>query len=252
MTEYIHLDRVGDVTRLILDRPPLNILHIPMLREMDAALADLGDETRLLVMSGAGRAFCAGVDVADHKADRVQEMMDVFHGIIRRLFAAPFPVMAAVHGAALGGGCELALACDLVVAAEDARFGQPEIRLAVFPPAAAALLPRLVGSRRALDLILTGRTVGAEEALQLGMVSKVVPSALFEAEVEAYVTLLASLSRPVLQLAKRVLAEGMGMSLTDAFEDAEERYLNDLMRLRDPHEGLAAFLEKRTPAWQDA
>lgn len=252
MSENVHVDRDGDVVRLILDRPPLNVLHIPMLREMDAALAGLGDDTRLLVVSGAGRGFSAGVDVKDHSVDRVQEMMAAFHGVIRRLLSAPYPVLAAVHGTALGGGCELVLACDLVVAADDARLGQPEIRLGVFPPVAAALLPRLVGPRRALDLILTGRTVRAEEALELGLVSKVIPRASFEAEVEAYVTLLAGLSRPVLRLTKRVLIEGMGMSLTDAFEDAEERYLYDLMRLQDPHEGLAAFLEKRTPAWQDA
>ena len=117
-------------------------------------------------------------------------------------------MIAAVRGYALGGGCELVLACDLVVASEDARFGLPEIRLGVFPPAAAALLPRLVGPRRALDLVLTGRTIGAQEALELGMVTKVAPRGSFEAEVEACVTLLAGLSRPVLQLTKRVLAEG--------------------------------------------
>ena len=252
MTGFIHAPGDRDVARLILDRPPLNVLHIPMLREIDAALAGLGGETRLLVISGAGRAFCAGVDVGDHTADRVGEMMEVFHGVIERLLEAPFPVVAAVHGPALGGGCELVLACDLVVASADARLGQPEIRLGVFPPAAAALLPKLVGPRRALDLILTGRTVGADEALQLGIVTRVVPAEAFEAEVEATVSLLAGLSRPVLQLAKRVVVEGAGLALADAFEDAERRYLEDLMRLRDPHEGLAAFLEKRTPAWQDA
>ena len=252
MNEYIHLHRDGDVARLVLDRPPLNILHIPMLREIEAGLVDLGESTRLFVISGAGRAFSAGVDVGDHTVDRVEEMLAVFHGVIRRLLAAPFPVVAAVRGPALGGGCELALACDLVVASEDARLGQPEIRLAVFPPVAAALLPRLIGPRRALDLILTGRTLPAEEALQLGLVSRVVPSTSFETEVEAYVTHLAGLSRPVLQLTKQVVHEGMGVTLAAAVEGAEERYLNDLMRLRDPHEGLAAFLEKRTPVWKDA
>ena len=252
MTETIKVDRDGDVGRLILNRPPLNVLHIPMLREIEDVLADLGDEIRLLVVSGAGRAFCAGVDVGDHTADRVEEMLEVFHSVIWSLLSAPFPVVAAVRGPALGGGCELALACDLVVAAEDARLGQPEIRLAVFPPAAAALLPRLVGPRRALDMILTGRTLRAEEALRLGLVNRVAPLESFESEVEAYITLLSSLSRPVLQLTKKVVAEGMGVPLADAFQVAEVRYRRDLMRLHDPHEGLAAFLEKRAPIWQDA
>jgi cyclohexa-1,5-dienecarbonyl-CoA hydratase len=162
------------------------------------------------------------------------------------------PVVAAVNGAALGGGCELLLACDLVIASERAKLGQPEIRLGVFPPVAAALLPRLIGRQRALDLVLTGRVIAATEAQAIGLVGRVVPAEGFDEAVDEYVGSLSSLSRPVLRLTKRTVVEGMAESLWEAFDRAERRYLDELMELEDAHEGLAAFLEKREPVWRDA
>jgi cyclohexa-1,5-dienecarbonyl-CoA hydratase len=253
--EFLRLERPGDgVARVALDRPPLNVLHIPMMRELDHALAELSadPELKLLVLTGEGKAFCAGVDVADHTAERVEFMIEAFHGVIRKLLLLEVPVVAAVDGAALGGGCELLLACDLVIASERAKLGQPEIRLGVFPPVAAALLPRLIGRQRALDLVLTGRVVGAVEAQEMGLVGRVVPVEAFDETVEQYVGSLSSLSRPVLRLTKRTVVEGMAESLWNAFDRAEKRYLHELMELEDAHEGLAAFLEKREPVWRDA
>jgi cyclohexa-1,5-dienecarbonyl-CoA hydratase len=253
--EFLRLERLGDrVARLVLDRPPLNVLHIPMLQELDEVLTDLAadPELRLLVMTGEGKAFCVGVDVADHTADRVELMIEAFHGAIRKLLLLEVPVVAAVNGAALGGGCELLLACDLVIASEKAKLGQPEIRLGVFPPVAAALMPRLIGRQRALDLVLTGRVIGAAEAREMGLVGRVVPVEGFDEAIAEYVGSLSSLSRPVLRLTKRTLVEGMAESLWDAFDRAEKRYLHELMELDDAHEGLAAFLEKREPVWRDA
>jgi cyclohexa-1,5-dienecarbonyl-CoA hydratase len=243
----------GPVARITLDRPPVNVLTIEMLRELAGAVdAAAGRaETRLLVLDGAGKAFCAGVDVKDHTADRVGAMIDAFAGAIRALRAAPVPVVAAVHGAVLGGGCELALACDIVLARDDAKLGQPEIRLGVFPPAAAALLPRLIGRQRALELLLTGRTVDAEEALRMGLIARVLPVEGFAEAVAAFTGELAAHSRPVLALTKRAVVESLERPLTDALEDADRLYLTDLMALHDPHEGLAAFMEKREPAWED-
>ena len=253
--DHLRLERPADgVARLVLDRPPLNVLHIPLLRELDGALTQVAaDETlKVLVLTGAGKAFCAGVDVADHTAERVEFMIEAFHEVIRKLLRLELPVIAAVNGAALGGGCELVLACDLVVASEKAKLGQPEIRLGVFPPVAAVLLPRLIGRQPALDLVLTGRLLGADEARELGLVSRVVPSDAFDGAVADLGGKLAGLSRPVLQLAKRTVVEGMAEPLWDAFERAEQLYLRDLMELEDAHEGLAAFLEKREPVWRDA
>lgn len=251
--EFLRVERDGGVRTLILDRPPLNVLHIGMLRELSEALAALAEDedAKLLVLTGAGKAFCAGVDVADHTAERVHEMLDLFHAAIRRLLELEFPVVGAVNGAALGGGCELILGCDLVLARDGARLGQPEIRLGSLPPVAAVLLPRLVGRQRALDLVLTGRTIEAEEARDMGLVTRVLPADDFTTEVERYVDALASLSRPVLRLAKQAVLEGMVLPFEQALQRTEEIYLDQLLTLHDAHEGLAAFMEKRDPVWKD-
>lgn len=252
--EYVRLERAAGVARLWLDRPPLNVLHLPMLRELGAALNEeaAARESKVLLLTGAGRAFCAGVDVADHAADRVQETLPLFHSVVRQLMALEFPVVAAVNGPALGGGCELALACDIVWARQDAKIGQPEIQLGVFPPVAAALLPRLIGRARALELVLTGRAISAEEARDWGLVSRVLPADGFAEAVEEAIGTLTALSRPALCLAKGAVQEGLELPFDAALQRAEDLYLTELMRCEDPHEGLAAFQEKRKPVWKDA
>ena len=245
--------REGGVGRLVLDRPPVNVLDLAMMGALQAALAEAASDTKLkvLAVSGAGRAFSAGVDVADHTADRVGRMLELFHGAVRQLMALEVPVVALAHGATLGGGCELALACDMILARDDLKLGQPEIHLAVFPPVAAALLPRLIGHQRALDLILTGRTLGAAEALQMGLVSRVFDASGFEAGTTAVLAELASRSGPALRLAKRAVTAGAGLPFGPALERAEALYLTDLMELPDAHEGIAAFMEKRPPVWKE-
>jgi cyclohexa-1,5-dienecarbonyl-CoA hydratase len=181
----------------------------------------------------------------------VDRMLAIFHAVIRRLLRLECPVVGVVRGAALGGGCELLMACDVVLAHEDARIGQPEIKLGAFPPAAAALLPRLVGRRAALAMILTGRPLVAAEAKDLGLVTEVFGHDVFDAEVREYVAELAGASGPVLRLAKRTVQECQALPVDAAIGHAEEVYLGELMRLADPHEGLAAFMEKRPPAWRD-
>lgn len=251
--EHVRLEWGEGLALLTLDRPPLNVLTAPALREVRAALevAASTESWKLLVITGAGRAFCAGVDVADHTADRIGVTLPLFHDVIRRLRAIEMPVVAAVNGAALGGGCELALACDLVWARADAKIGQPEIQLGVFPPVAAALLPRRIGWARAAELVLTGRALPAAEAREWGLVSEVWPADAFAQAVEDAVARLTALSRPALRLAKRALRAGLELDFDAALEHAEDLYLSELMRCADPHEGLAAFLEKRRPAWKD-
>jgi cyclohexa-1,5-dienecarbonyl-CoA hydratase len=253
-TGTVRYTRDGGIGRLVIDRPPVNVLDLATLEALQAALAKAGADRKLkvLALSGAGRAFSAGVDVADHTADRVGRMIELFHGALRRLMALEVPVIAAVHGATLGGGCELALACDMVLARDDLRLGQPEIQLAVFPPFAAALLPRLIGRPRAMDLVLTGRPLRADEALRLGLVSRIFGSAEFEPGTEAVLTGLAAQSGPAMRLAKRAVTEGADLAFAPALERAEAIYLHDLMKLRDAHEGLAAFMAKRPPVWEES
>lgn len=253
-SETVRLERDGALARLTLDRPPLNILDLPMLESMTGALGDIDADPSVgaVLLTGAGKAFCAGVSVADHTADRVERMIGTFHEVIDGLLALPCPVIAAVNGAALGGGCELLLACDVVFVREGAKLGQPEIKLGVFPPAAAVLLPRLVGRQRATDLVLSGRAFGAKEAVELGLAARAIPADDFDAAVERYVGDLVSLSRPVLRLAKRAVRRGADGDAGDAMRAVERLYLDELMGLADAHEGLAAFMEKRPPAWAEA
>lgn len=251
----VRFDASEPVIRITLARPPLNILTTAMLEELAVALHAVATQrtAKLLLLTGEGdRAFCAGVDVGDHTPARVAGMMTAFERVIEALLALELPVVAGLNGGALGGGLELALACDLVLARDDAVVGLPEIRLGVFPPAAAVLLPRRVGRQRALDLILTGRTLRADEAHRLGLVTAVAPSADFAQVLEAYVGVLAGMSAPVLRLAKRAVVSSLESTEADALRHADRIYLEELMRLHDAHEGLAAFLEKRSPEWSDA
>lgn len=252
-TGHIRVERLDGVARIVLDRPPLNVLDIAMLEELNATLRDIAHDrsVAVLVLTGEGRAFCAGIDVADHMGDRVGPMLDAFHSVIESLLSIEPPVVAAVNGAALGGGCELLLACDLVLARDGAKLGQPEVRLGVFPPAATALLPSRIGLQRALDLILTGRTLTAAEAHGLGLVSRVIPADDFQTAVDAFAADLASLSAPVLRIAKRATTLPATGAM-ERLEAAEFLYANELMQLADAREGLNAFLEKRAPEWKGA
>ena len=249
----IRLAIADGIARVTLQRAPVNVLTIAMLEELEAALRSAAGTrgVKAVLLSGAGKCFCAGVDVGDHAADKVHAMLARFHAAVRTILALDVPVIAAVHGAALGGGMELALACDIVIAADDAKLGQPEIKLGVFPPAAAALLPRLIGRQRAMDLILTGRTLGAAEALAMGLVSAVYPAAEFERRTADYAAQLAALSGPVLRLAKRAVLAGLDAPAASAIERAEHAYLDELMALPDAHEGIAAWVAKRTPVWTE-
>ncbi len=250
----VRLEHAGAVARLTLDRPPLNVLDIATLREMTAALAEARalPGLRVLTIAGAGKAFCAGVDVADHTADRVEGMLDAFHEVIRQVLNFEAPVVALVHGAALGGGCELALACDMVLARDDLRLGLPEIRLGVFPPVAAALLPRLVGRLVAMELVLTGRSLTAIEAQRLGLVTAIYETDFFPAHAERFIAGLAAQSGTAMRMAKLAVAGSGALPFGSAIERIEELYLRDLMPTPDAREGLAAFLEKRAPVWQEA
>jgi cyclohexa-1,5-dienecarbonyl-CoA hydratase len=156
-----------------------------------------------------------------------------------------------VDGAALGGGCELVAACDIVVASERARFGQPEIKLGVFPPVAAILLPRVIGEKRARELILTGELIDAPEALRLGLVNYGVNSAQLEQKLQEILNRLRELSAPALEATRRALDAGRGQSFDETLRRVENLYLNELMKTEDAREGVRAFMEKRKPSWRN-
>jgi cyclohexa-1,5-dienecarbonyl-CoA hydratase len=191
------------------------------------------------------------VDVAEHTADKVGEMIEVFHGIFRRLDRLDVPTLAIVQGAALGGGCEVALFCDLILASDKAKFGQPEIKVGVFPPIAAVILPRLAPHKKALELLLTGETIDAAEAYRLGLVNRVVPVEQLSAAADEMIGKLTALSGVVLRMTRRAARLGGQGAFDQALGQVESLYLNELMKTQDANEGLAAFLEKRAPVWKD-
>jgi cyclohexa-1,5-dienecarbonyl-CoA hydratase len=251
--ENILFEREGGVATITLDHPPVNIMDIATMREINAALEDLqGDEkTKVVVFAAKGKAFCAGVDVKDHTADKVDEMVEVFHRIFRQMWSLDTPTIAAVNGAALGGGCELVTFCDMILASEKATFGQPEIQVGVYPPVAVVTFPRLMPHMKALELLLTGSVIDAREAERLGIVNKVVPVESFEEELSGFVGKLTALSGAVLRLTKRATLQGLALGFEEALDLSEELYLERLMKTEDATEGLQAFMDKRKPVWKD-
>jgi cyclohexa-1,5-dienecarbonyl-CoA hydratase len=251
--ENILFEREGGVAKITLNHPPVNIMDIPTMREINAALESLQDdrESKVVLFGATGKAFCAGVDVKDHTADKVGEMVEVFHRIFRLMWSLDVPTVAAVNGAALGGGCELVTFCDMVIASEKASFGQPEIQVGVYPPVAAVIFPRLMPRMKAMELLLLGGVIVAQDAERLGIVNRVVPVESFDEEVSSFVGRLASLSGVVLRLTKRAALQGLALGFEEALDLSEDLYLNQLMKTEDATEGLQAFMEKRKPVWKD-
>jgi cyclohexa-1,5-dienecarbonyl-CoA hydratase len=242
------------VARISFARPPLNILTIAMMKEIVDAInisARTADTCAIVFASShASGAFSAGVSIEEHKPETVFQMLDGFHSIFRTLNNVSKPVIALVAGAALGGGCELAAFADIVIASSSARFGQPEIKLGVFPPAAAVILPRVIGEKRAREMILTGELLTAEVALSFGLVNHVVPENAIEAKCEELLNAFRQMSVPALELARRAMVQTTGLGFDEALKRSEEIYLNELMSFRDPQEGVEAFIAKRAPRWK--
>lgn len=241
---------LGTIT---LNRPPLNILNMAMMAEICDVLDSWRDKADLKVVlfEGAGKCFSAGVDVREHIGDLAPEMIELFHGMFRAMDRLGAVTIASVHGSCLGGGCELAVFCDLVIASRDATFGQPEIMVGVFPPIAAHILPRIIGRKAAMELVLSGKTIPAEEALALGLVNKVVRRATVEKETREFVKPYLKLSSEVLRQTKSAVRAGLNDDLEPSLRIIEDIYLSKLMKTHDANEGLAAFVEKRKPKWKN-
>jgi cyclohexa-1,5-dienecarbonyl-CoA hydratase len=241
------------VVSVVLNRAPLNIINIAMIDELSAALDEIEDlDSRVVVFSGAGeRAFSAGVDVADHLPDRVTTMLRKFHDVLDRVYRSDCVTIAAVHGQTLGGGAELAMVCDFIVASDDTRMGLPEINLACFPPAAAAYLPRAIGFQRASEILLLGEPMDPAEALRIGLVNRVVPPAELNDAVDDYISRLLEKSSAALALTKAALREGLDHRFEHALDRTERLYLKKLVKTEDMREGILAFQEKRAPAWKN-
>lgn len=249
----IQMEFKEGVAYLTLNRAPLNILNIEMMGEINSYFESLKNEPslKLLVIQAVGKAFSAGVDVGEHMGDMAPKMIETFHRMFRLMDSLKVPSIAVVNGSALGGGCELALYCDMVVATERSKFGQPEIQVGVFPPIAALIFPRMIGRKKAMELILSGETISAQEALNLGLINKIVPESSIREEVNVFIEKFKKHSAVVLKLAKEATLLGLNDDMDKGLRAIEEVYLNSLMKTHDAMEGLKAFLDKRKPIWKD-
>ncbi len=251
--QHIRTEMAGGVGSITLNRPPVNILNIEMMEEINRALRGFKREKglKILVVRAEGKAFSAGVDVGEHMGDTVKKMIETFHGMFRLMDELQAPSVAVVNGSALGGGCELALYCDMVLATERSTFGQPEVIVGVFPPIAALIFPRIIGRKKAMELILSGKTVGARDALEMGLINRVVSEDSMEEEVKQFVGDIARHSAVVLRLTKKATIEGLCDDAEGGLRRIERIYLDELMRTEDATEGLKSFLEKRKAVWKD-
>ena len=241
----------GAVLHIVLDAPTANILDATMLAGIDAALdAHAGPGLKTVAFEGAGAHFSFGASVAEHTRAAAPAMLAQFHGLFRRLMKLAIPTCAIVRGQCLGGGMELATFCSWVFAAPGARFGQPEIRLAVFPPMASLVLPWRAGGGAALDLCVSGRSVDAATALRMGLCTEVGddPGGLWESFFAANV---ATTSAAALRFAERAARGGLHEAMESRLGALERMYLNELMATHDANEGIAAFMERRPARFED-
>jgi cyclohexa-1,5-dienecarbonyl-CoA hydratase len=243
-------DGLGTIT---LNRPPVNIMNIAMMEEINDVLKSWQDkkDLKVVLFNAEGKCFSAGVDVGEHMGDLAPKMIEVFHGMFRLMDTIGIPTVASVYSSCLGGGCELAIFCDLVIASEGAKFGQPEIQVGVFPPIAAQIMPRIMGRKAAMDLILSGRIISAEEAKAMGLVNIVVAEDELQTATSDFVKPYLKLSAEILRKTKRAVIAGLRDDLEPSLRIIEDIYLNELMKTTDAQEGLKAFLEKRKPEWKN-
>ena len=247
---YAFGDRVARVT---IDRPPLHVLDLATIRDCSAALGRVERDMAAVCVLGAtgDRGFSAGVDIAEHTREKIPMMLEHFHALIRKIRRLECVTIAAVRGIALGGGFELALACDMIVAEEGSTLGVPEIWLGCFPPVAAAVLPWHVAPQKAYELVLSGEPITAAEAFQMGIVNALAPRGNMEDTLDRFVARFTEKSVAALRIAKRALRISGDAAFGANLDEIERIYLDDLMRTRDAEEGVRAFLERRQPKWED-
>ena len=252
--KYLRLDSAQGIARITLNRPPANVLSIDVMLDINTALESLEyqRDVKLVVLLAAGKYFSAGFDLNDHFGDRAYIMLESFRKIFENLAKLDKPTLSVVAGPALGAGSLLAAGADICLAAANAaKFGHPEIKGGVFNTVAAALLPRIVGRKKAFEMLIGGASMSAAEAERLGLITRAVADDKLDAEAAALIQRFQESSAPVMQYARRAISGGLDLPFAEAVRHAEDVYLNQLMATEDAEEGLRAIIEKRKPAWKD-
>ncbi|MDR2018600.1 MAG: enoyl-CoA hydratase/isomerase family protein [Syntrophobacterales bacterium] len=251
---FITYEKKDKTARVTLNMPPSNWITISMMNEINDVIinAKKDPSLQLLIFDHAGdKAFCDGVDVADHTPDKVGDMIEAFHRMFRLMAELDCTTVAVVNGRSLGGGCELMAYCDIVIASEKSRIGQPEIAVGVFPPVAAAWFPKIIGLKKTYELLLTGKIISAKEAEAIGLVNVVLPVEGFKEGVDKFLADFLNKSRPVAMWTRRAIKAGLNVDFLEALKASEMIYLHDCMATEDASEGISAFMNKRKAVWKD-
>jgi enoyl-CoA hydratase/carnithine racemase len=250
----LRLDEASQSATLLLSRPPTNLLNIALMEEVNEALQSLRGSPWLevLILRGAGGTFSEGIDLKEHVQKRVRRLLQVYLRIFETMRMLDVITVAAVEGRAWGAGFELALGCNLIVAAETASFALPQVGQGLIPPVASAILPRIAPRRRAMEWILTGSEISARRLEHDGVVNRLFSVDVFDDPLASFVAEITGKSGPILQLAKRAQFEGYYSSFPDALQSIQSLYLRELMALQDAREGPKASREGRTPTWTNS
>jgi len=248
----VWLDRDGRLLRLRLANPKANLVDAVMISELSLALAEQVSNPNLscVLLDAEGPHFSFGASVEEHLPDQCADMLSSLHGLIINMLEYPVPILAAVKGQCLGGGLEVVCGTSQIFAATDVKFGQPEIKLAVFAPAASCLLPERIGQANAEDLLFSGRSISSQEALHMGLVQHVSMDPE-QAALDWFDQHLANLSASSLRFAVRAARLQSLERIKDKIEQVEKLYINELMKTHDALEGLTAFVEKRKVIWKN-
>src|SRR5262249_17133755 len=251
--KYINFEVTSFIARLTMCHAPHNVLIVPMMKEMAEAIESLNgrSDIKAILLQSSQQAFSAGIPLEHSRPDRVFRTPDPFPRVFQAMVDISKPVIVVVNGPAIGAGSELVGFADVVLATPKAKFAQPEVKLGVFPPFAAVMLPQLIGPKENYELILARPALSAEDALRFGFVNKVVAESDLKKEVETLVTRISEFSGPVLEVTKRVIGSSIGLPLKQAMKKSHDIYLLELMNLEDVQEGLRAVIEKRKPVWKN-
>jgi cyclohexa-1,5-dienecarbonyl-CoA hydratase len=251
--KFIRFDTSTFLAHITLNHAPYNVLTVPLMTELAGAIESLDNNNHIkcILLDSSQKAFSAGISLEDSRPDRIFQTLDAFNRVFHAIGEISKPLIVVVNGPAIGAGSELVAFGDLIIATPNARFAQPEVKMGVFPPFAAIMMPSVIGPKKAYELLLTGQPLTAEEAHALGFINKLVPESELETTVNEVLARIGEFSGPVLEMTKRVIASSMGLPLSEAIKRSQDIYLNQLYALEDVQEGLRAVVEKRKPVWKN-
>jgi cyclohexa-1,5-dienecarbonyl-CoA hydratase len=251
--KFLQVDTSSFLAHITLNHPPHNVLTVPLMSELASAIESLDNrhDIKCILLDSSQKTFSAGISLEDSRPDRIFQTLEAFNRVFHAIGEISKPLVVVVNGPAIGAGSELAAFGDLIIATPNARFAQPEVRMGVFPPFAAIMLPAIIGWKKAYELLLTGQPLTAEDAQSLGFVNKVVPEAELSKTVNEILARIGEFSGPVLEMTKRVISSSMGLPVAEAMKRSQDIYLNQLYSLEDVQEGLRAVVEKRKPVWKN-